>query len=181
MEAEFTDDGVVDRGRAAVESADVVAGPQGAEPLAGQGEFADEFDEPGVVGVVPDGGAQRGDEIGGGFRPVLLEGLFLGIEEEGTQPVLAGPQPGESATAMGLEARTSNARPSTNAGICRWASSSCTRAGTCSGRIRRGALGRVAARPSRYVRSMSSSRRTRASDSSTWGEGFLSRPRSRRR
>ncbi len=102
MEAEFTDDGMVDRGRAAVETADVVTGPQGAEPLAGQREFADEFDEPGVVGVVADGGAQRGDEIGGGSRPVLLEGLFLGIEEEGTQPVLAGPQPGGEGDGHGV-------------------------------------------------------------------------------
>jgi hypothetical protein len=117
VEPQFTDDGVVDGGGASIEVADVVSGPQGAEPLAGQCELSDEFDEPGVVGVVPDGGAKTGDEAGGGFRPVLVKGLFLGIEEEGTKPVLAGPQARESVTAMGLEARTSNARPSTNAGI----------------------------------------------------------------
>lgn len=94
-----------------------MAGPQGAEPLTGQCEFSDEFDEPGVVGVVADGRAKGGDEIGGGFGPVLVEGLFLRVEEEGTKPVQAGPQPGESAMAMELEARTSNARPSMNAGI----------------------------------------------------------------
>lgn len=83
---------MVDGGGAAVEVADVVSGPQGAEPLAGQCELSDEFDEPGVVGVVPDGGAKGGHEVGGGFPPVLLKGLFLRVEEEGTKPVLAGSQ-----------------------------------------------------------------------------------------
>lgn len=83
---------MVDGGGASVETADVVSGPQGAEPLTGQCEFSDEFDEPGVVGVVPDGGAKSGDEAGGGFGPVLVKGLFLGIEKKGTKPVQARPQ-----------------------------------------------------------------------------------------
>lgn len=117
VEAEFTDDGVVHRGRAPVQTAHVVAGPQGAERLTAQRELSDELDEPGVVRVVPDRGAQGGDEIGGRLRPVALEGLLLGVEEQGAKPVLARPQAGESASAIALEARTSNARPSTNAGI----------------------------------------------------------------
>jgi hypothetical protein len=50
----------MERGGASVGTADVVAGPQGAEPLTCQCELSDEFDEPGVVGVVPDGGATGG-------------------------------------------------------------------------------------------------------------------------
>ncbi len=69
-----------------------MAGPQGAEPLTVQCELADEFDEPGVVGVVPDGRAESGDEAGRGLVPVLVKGLLLGIEEEGEKPVLTGSQ-----------------------------------------------------------------------------------------
>ncbi len=65
----------------------VVAGPEPAEPGAGQGELADQLDEAGIVRVGADGRAEPGDHARAGALPVGVEGLFGGIEERVAQPV----------------------------------------------------------------------------------------------
>lgn len=65
-------------------------GPQVAEPLAGKCELSDTLDAPAVAGVILDGCAKSGNEVRGRFPPLLLDGLFPRVEEEGTKPVLAG-------------------------------------------------------------------------------------------
>jgi hypothetical protein len=73
---------MVHGGGAAVEVADVVARPEGSESFAREGKLADQFHEPRVVDVVADGLPEGGDESLRGARPVLLERLLLGIEEQ---------------------------------------------------------------------------------------------------
>ena len=88
MQAQLADDGMVHGGGAAFEAADVVARPQSPEPLARQGELARQFHESRAVDVVADGLSEGGDESFRGARPVLLERLLLGIEEQRPEPVV---------------------------------------------------------------------------------------------
>jgi hypothetical protein len=90
MQAQLTDDRMVHDGGAAVEAAHVVARPQSSEPLARQGELAHQFHKARVVDIVADGLPEGGDEPFRGARPVLLERLLLGIEEQRPKPVVPG-------------------------------------------------------------------------------------------
>jgi hypothetical protein len=77
-EREVPDLRVMDAGRHALAGMDVVPGPELSEPFAGQGQFADELDEAGVVGIGSDGLAEAGDQPGGGLVPVRVQRLLGG-------------------------------------------------------------------------------------------------------
>ena len=85
---------VVERDGGAPVQANVVAGPQRPETLAGQRQLADELDEPWVVGVGADRLTEPGDHVGGGPVPVGVQGPFGRVEEHVAQPVPAGRQAG---------------------------------------------------------------------------------------
>ena len=70
------------------------AGPTTAGQRAGQRELADQLDEARIVGIGADRTAERGDQTGGGCLPIFEQCLFAGVEEDVTQPVRAGRQPG---------------------------------------------------------------------------------------
>src|ERR1700690_3316741 len=105
---------MVHGGGAAFGAAGAMAPPKTRDPLAQQGKRPRQFHESGAVDVVADGPSEGGDEPFCGARPVLLKRLLLGIEEQRSEPVV----PGLKARGGRLEASTSNARPSTNAGTC---------------------------------------------------------------
>ena len=61
--------------------ADVLGGPPLAERLAARGQLADEVADGSVVRVASGFGAQRGDQVLGGFLPVGEELLCRGVQE----------------------------------------------------------------------------------------------------
>ncbi len=71
-DSEVPDLGMMYAGRPALAGLNVVPSPELPESFAGQGQFADELDEAGVVGIGPDGLAEAGDQPGGGLVPVLI-------------------------------------------------------------------------------------------------------------
>ncbi|CCB72564.1 protein of unknown function (plasmid) [Streptantibioticus cattleyicolor NRRL 8057 = DSM 46488] len=89
VESYRTDLRVVDADRGALAGVHVVAGPQAAEQGAGEGEFADQLDEPGVVRVGADRLAEPGDHVRRGALPVGVEGPLGGVEEGVPQAVVA--------------------------------------------------------------------------------------------
>lgn len=87
VQGEATDLGVVDVLGCAFARRDVVAGPDPAEAGAGEGEFTDELDDPGVVRVGADGLTEPGDHARGRALPVRVEVLLGGVEEHVPQAV----------------------------------------------------------------------------------------------
>ena len=69
VEVELADDRVVQALAAGLVVADVLGGPSLAERLAARGQLADEVADGSVVRVASGFGAQRGDQVLGGFLP----------------------------------------------------------------------------------------------------------------
>ena len=184
-EREVADDAVVEVLGAGGVPADVVRGPQGAEPVAAGGQLADELGEYPVVGVAAGLGAQQRDAVAGGAVPVRVEVRRARVEERVPGVVRRAARRGRGRRRRRTGRRTGpgracwrRGRPAGRSGRTPGRRSSRPAAAARPGRTRwagrrRGGAWRSSgarARSNRWARSASSSCSARASASSTLSE-----------